>query len=49
MSSLDEKHLDCLYVLMRRAERENDANTAAVLRWAIFSLEQYLKQIERRA
>lgn len=40
MSSLDEKRLDRLYALL---EREKDPNTAAALRWAIFTLEQYLK------
>lgn len=40
MSSLDEKRLDRLYALL---EREKDPNTAAALRWAIFTLEQHLK------
>lgn len=40
MSSLDEKRLDRLYALLKR---EKDADTAAALRWAIFTLEQYLK------
>lgn len=40
MSSLDEKRLDRLNALL---EREKDADTAAALRWAIFTLEQYLK------
>ena len=37
MSGLDK---DRLYVLL---EREKDADTAAALRWAIFTLEQYLQ------
>ena len=40
MSSPDEKRLGRLYALL---EREKDADTAAALRWAIFTLEQYLK------
>lgn len=37
MSGLDK---DRLYALL---EREKDADTAAALRWAIFTLEQYLQ------
>ena len=40
MSSFDKKRLDRLYALL---EREQDPDTAAALRWAIFTLEQYLK------
>ena len=40
MSKVDEQQLDRLYALLRR---EKDADTAAALRWAIFTLEQYLK------
>ena len=40
MSSLDQKQLDRLYDLL---EREKDPDTAAALRWAIFTLEQTLK------
>lgn len=40
MSNLDEKRLDRLYALL---EREQDPDTAAALRWAIFTLEQYLQ------
>ena len=40
MSSLDEKRLDRLYALL---EKERNPDTAAVLSWAIFVLEQYLK------
>lgn len=40
MSGLEEKRLDRLYALL---ERERDPDTAAALRWAIFTLEQYLK------
>ncbi len=40
MSGLERKQLDRLYSLL---EREKDADTAAALRWAIFTLEEYLK------
>jgi len=40
MSSLDAKRLDRLYNLLERAQ---DPDTAAALRWAIFTLEQVLK------
>ena len=40
MSSLNEKRLDRLYALL---EREQDPDTVATLRWAIFTLEQHLK------
>lgn len=43
MDKISEKRLDRLYALLRRAERERDVDTAAALRWAIFTLEQYLK------
>lgn len=39
LSPLDKKNLDRLYKLLRRAEREKDADTAGALRWAIFTLE----------
>lgn len=38
-STLDQKRLDRLYALLKRAEREKDHDTAAALRWAIFTLE----------
>lgn len=40
MSSLDEKRLNRLYALLGTAL---DADTAAALRWAIFTLEEYMK------
>lgn len=40
MSSLDKRRLDRLYELL---ERERDPDTAAALRWAIFTLEQCLQ------
>lgn len=40
MSSLDEKRLNRLYALLGTGL---DADTAAALRWAIFTLEQHLK------
>ena len=42
MSSLDEKRLDRLYELLRGGEGI-DSDTAAALRWAIFTLEQHLR------
>lgn len=36
---MKKKNLDRLYKLLDRAERENDTETAAALRWAIFELE----------
>ena len=36
---MDDKKIEKLYSLLERAERENDTETAAVLRWAIFQLE----------
>jgi hypothetical protein len=36
---MDEKKIYLLYALLERAEREQDAETAAALRWAIFQLE----------
>ena len=36
---MDKQKLERLYELLERAEKENDIEAAAVLRWAIFSLE----------
>ena len=36
---MEEKKIEKLYELLERAEREQDAETAAALRWAIFQLE----------
>lgn len=36
---MDKKKIERLYVLLERAEKEKDAETAAALRWAIFTLE----------
>lgn len=40
LSAIDQEQVDRLYDLLHRAERENDQDTAASLRWAIFQLEQ---------
>ncbi len=40
MSGLERKQLDRLYSLL---EREKDSDTAAALKWAIITLEGYLK------
>lgn len=36
---MKEKNLERLYNLLERAEREQDTETAAAIRWAIFELE----------
>lgn len=36
---MEEKKIDVLYRLLERAEKENDTEAAAALRWAIFQLE----------
>ena len=40
MSGLEQQRLDRLYALLGTGL---DADTAAALRWAIFTLEQYLQ------
>ena len=43
---MEEKKIERLYELLERAEREQDAETAASLRWAIFQLEnRYAEKI----
>ena len=37
---MEEKRIKQLYRLLERAERENDLDAAAALRWAIFELER---------
>ncbi len=37
---MKERNLERLYKLLERTEREKDTETAAALRWAIFTLEQ---------
>ena len=36
---MEKKKIGKLYELLERAEREQDEETAAALRWAIFQLE----------
>lgn len=36
---MEDKHLDKLYELLERAEKEHDTASASALRWAIFNLE----------
>ena len=36
---MDDKKIEKLYTLLERAEREQDAEAAAALRWAIFQIE----------
>ena len=42
MSSLDRTRIDHLYRLLRNAEDCHDMDGAAALKWAIFTLEQFL-------
>lgn len=37
---MERKRIDTLYALLERAEKENDAEAVAALRWAIFELER---------
>ena len=37
---MNEKKIEKLYKLLERTEKEKDAESAAALRWAIFTLEQ---------
>lgn len=37
---MDGKKIERLYELLERAETEKDTESAAALRWAIFTLEQ---------
>lgn len=37
---MENKKIDTLYTLLERAEKENDAEAVAALRWAIFELER---------
>ena len=39
VQTMREKHIERLYKLLERAEREHDTDTAAALRWVIFALE----------
>lgn len=36
---MDKEKMEQLYKILERAEKEHDTETAATLRWAIFSLE----------
>ena len=36
---MEEKKIERLYKLLERAEKEQDTETAAALRWAIFQIE----------
>ena len=37
---MERRKIDILYKLLERAEKEHDPDTAAALRWAIFTLER---------
>lgn len=36
---MEEKYLNKLYELLENAEKENDTETIATLRWVIFNIE----------
>lgn len=38
---MDKQKIEKLYMLLERAEKEHDTESAAALRWAIFNLENY--------
>lgn len=40
---MDLQKIEKLYALLEKAEKEHDIEAAAALRWAIFSLENYLQ------
>lgn len=37
---MEKKKIETLYTLLERAEKENDPESVAALRWAIFELER---------
>ena len=39
-ATMENKKIDTLYALLERAEKENDTEAVAALRWAIFELER---------
>ena len=40
---MDNKKIDRLYALLKRAEKEQDNETIAALRWAIFLIEAIIE------
>lgn len=40
------KKIEILYKLLERAEKEHDSESVAALRWAIFKIEQIVKEVE---
>jgi excinuclease UvrABC nuclease subunit len=44
MATLEQAYLNRLYDLMDKAKKQGEADDAATLRWAIFTLEQYLHE-----
>ena len=45
MATLEQAYLNRLYDLMDKAKKQGEADyDAATLRWAIFTLEQYLRE-----
>ncbi len=39
MTNIEKSMIEQLYQLLDRAEKEDDRNSSAALRWAIFTLE----------
>jgi len=44
MTTLEQAYLNRLYDLMDKAKKQGESDDAATLRWAIFTLEQYLRE-----
>ena len=44
MAVLEQGYLNRLYNLMDKAKKQGEIDDAASLRWAIFTLEQYLRE-----
>lgn len=42
--NMEQMRIDRLYEILERLEKEGDAEHAAAVRWAIFTLEQALKR-----
>lgn len=45
---MEKKNIERLYKLLERADREHDAEVAAALRWAIFTLESQFETTDSK-
>ena len=45
---MEKKKIERLYELLERADREHDAEVAAALRWAIFTLESQFETTDSK-